>query len=133
MSGVQSVLMSFLGVFDVVDTILKKNVEADRRNVIQSLSQKFANEDIVFQKTAEEFYDIFHNGSCIMMAKGNQNHNEEVHNLAFDIKYAVIQAVLHSESKLLFLEDVTKSYSSAVFYNGTVTNFMRSAIDYSMM
>jgi hypothetical protein len=131
MSGAESMLMRYLGVFDVVDYILRKNVEADKRNVIQSLSQKFANEDVVLQTTAEEFYDMFHNGTCIMIPRGNHNHNKDVHSLAFDIKFDVINVVLQSESKLLFLEKVMKSYGSAVFSNVTITNFMRSAIDYS--
>jgi hypothetical protein len=93
--------------------------------------QLFANEDVVLQTTAEEFYDMFHTGSCIMIPKGNENHNEEVHSLVFDLKFAVINAVVRAESKLTFLEEVKKSYSSAVFSKGTVTSFMRSAIDYS--
>lgn len=131
MSGAESVLMGYLGVFDVVDYILRKNVEAGRRSVIENLSQKFANEDVVLQTTAEEFYDMFHTGSCIMIPKGNQNHNEDIHSLAFDIKWAIINAIRQSESKLSFLEEVTKSCGSDVFCTGIVTSFMRSAIDYS--
>lgn len=131
MSGAESVLMGYLGVFDVVDYILRKNVEAGRRSVIESLSQKFANEDVVLQTTAEEFYDMAHSSPCIMIPKGNQKHSMEIHCLAFDMKDAVINAVLHSESKQSFLEEVKKSYSSAVFSCATVTSFMRIAIDYS--
>ena len=131
MSGAESVLMGFLGVSDVVDYILRKNVESDRRNIVNSLSEKFVNNNDVLQTTAEEFYDMFHSGSYIMISKGNEKHNEEVHGLAFDLKWAVIDALKQSESKVSFLEEVTNS-NSAVFDKDTVISFMRKAIEYYM-
>lgn len=132
MSGAESVLMGRLGVFDLVDCILRKNVEACHRSVIQSMSQSFASKEVVLQSTAEEFYDIFHTSSCVMIPKGNPNHNDDVHSLAFFMKLEVIDVVRQSESKQAFLEEVTKSYSSVGFANGVITSFMRSAIDYSL-
>jgi hypothetical protein len=130
MSGVESILMEYLNVYDLVDYILRKNIETDRINVTNSLSAKFANNDIVLQTTADEFFDMFHSGACIMIPKGNDKHTKEIHDIAFDLKWAVIQALKQSESKLSFLEEVTKS-NSAVFSKNTVTCFMRKAIDYS--
>lgn len=128
MLNAESILMDFLGVFDVVDYILRKNVEADRRKVTNSLSVKFANNAIVLQTTAEEFYDIFHSGECIMIPKGDEKHNKEVHDIAFELKWAVIKALKQSDSKVSFIEDVT---NSTPFCNETVICFMRKAIDYS--
>jgi hypothetical protein len=125
-------LMQVIGVADVVDAIIERDIRSNRNDVHAEMSDVFGEADASLMQLASEYYDEFRGGPGVLMNwKDAQGFSEDFFDIALGVTMGLAQLLYAVEDKETFLTVVGERHAGVAYSRMVAVGYMRYAIAYA--
>jgi hypothetical protein len=122
-------LMQVIGVVDVVDAIIERDIRSNRNDVHAEMSDVFGEADASLMQLASEYYDEFHGGPGVIMNwKGAQGYSDDLFEIACGVTMGLAQLLYSARDKETFLTEVRKRHAGVAFSRMVAVGYLRYVI-----
>lgn len=130
MASAHSYLMQVIGVSDVVDAIVERDIRSNRCDMHVELNGMFGEADASLMQLASEYYDEFHGASGVISNWKNVPVNsEELFDTACGVTYGLVELMYSARDKEAFLTEVRERHAGVAFSRMVAVGYMRFVLD----
>ena len=130
MASAHSYLMQVIGVSDVVDAIVERDIRSNRCDMHVELNGMFGEADASLMQLASEYYDEFHGASGVISNWKNVPVNsEDLFDTACGVTYGLVELMYSARDKEAFLTEVRERHAGVAFSQMVAVGYMRFVLD----
>lgn len=130
MASAHSYLMQVIGVSDVVDAIVERDVRSNRNDVHAEMGGMFGEADASLMQLASEYYDEFHGAPGVISNWRNVPVNlHELLDTSFEVTYGLVELMYSARDKEAFLTEVRERHAGVAFSRMVAIGYMRFVLD----
>jgi len=130
MASAHSYLMQVIGVSDVVDAIVERDIRSNRCDMHVELNGMFGEADASLMQLASEYYDEFHGAlGVISNWKGARGYSEDLFDTACGVTYGLVELMYSARDKEAFLTEVRERHAGVAFSRMVAVGYMRFVLD----
>jgi hypothetical protein len=122
--------MQVIGVSDVVDAIVERDIRSNRCDMHVELNGMFGEADASLMQLASEYYDEFHGAlGVISNWKGARGYSEDLFDTACGVTYGLVELMYSARDKEAFLTEVRERHAGVAFSRMVAVGYMRFVLD----
>ena len=130
MASAHKYLMEVIGVPDLVDAIVERDIRSNRNDVHAEFSGVFGQADASLMQLASEYYDEFRGGPGVIMNwKGARGYSEDLFDVACQVTMGLAELLYSAWDKDTFLTEVRKRHAGVAFSRMVAVGYMRYVIE----
>lgn len=130
MASAHSYLLQVIGVSDIVDAIVERDIRSNRCDVHAELNGMFGEADSSLMQLASEYYDEFHGTSGVICNWKNVPVNlEDLVETAWEVTYGLVELMYSARDKEAFLTEVRERHAGVAFSRMVATGYMQFVLD----
>lgn len=130
MASAHSYLMQVIGVSDIVDAIVERDIRSNRNDVHVEFSGLFVETDALLMQLASEYYDEFHGTlGVICNWKGARGYSEDLFEIACGVTMGLVELLYSARDKETFLTEVRERHAGVAFSRMVAVGYLRYVID----